>query len=121
MEATTEFTAPKFMRNGAIWNKLTTKKMYRDANQEARANVDFAVSTLATFDMTPWREGARFYVDSGGVKWSAALGVLATAILGAPFWYERLEEAAKLKDLLKPPKKKQGRTTVNPPEQPDER
>ncbi len=53
-------------------------------------------------DIDGWPEKWAFYYD-GSVQVRNIVGVLITAVLlsmGAPFWFERLKEAVKLRDVL---------------------
>lgn len=60
------------------------------------------VGTLARIDINGWPQKWNFYYD-GSVQVRNIVGVLLTAVLlsmGAPFWFERLKEAVKLRDIL---------------------
>lgn len=77
--------------------------MYVEQRDAAIKAAKEAEGTLATIDITGWPEQWAFYYEKGAVKWGNAIGVLITAVLltlGAPFWFERLKEALKLKDVL---------------------
>ena len=60
------------------------------------------VGTLAKIDINGWPQKWNYYYD-GSVQVRNIVGVLLTAVLlsmGAPFWFERLKEAVKLRDIL---------------------
>jgi hypothetical protein len=77
--------------------------MYIEQRDAAITAAKDAEGTLATIDITGWPEHWTFYYKNGAVKWGNTIGVLITAVLltfGAPFWFERLKEALRLKDVL---------------------
>lgn len=58
---------------------------------------------LGRFSIYAWQYGTVFYIKEGSLQWNNIIGILITAILlslGAPFWFERLKDVAKLKDTL---------------------
>jgi hypothetical protein len=68
---------------------------------------------LGRLNINPWQYGPEFYYEDGTFQLKNIIGVLITAIFltfGAPFWFSRLQEVLKLKDVLsegiKPEKKK---------------
>jgi hypothetical protein len=69
---------------------------------QAKAIAGDATSRLDRYGIGLWREDWDFYY-SDRVNWSAVAGVMITAILlslGAPFWFEQLQEALSLRDVL---------------------
>lgn len=76
-----------------------------EAQQRGTVLTEDATAELAALDITPWRNGWDFYAGSGclGLHWSRVLGVLLTALFltfGAPFWFERLKDVARLRDAV---------------------
>lgn len=74
--------------------------LHRQNMAEALDQMLYYKDELATFNITPWRYGNGFYSSFG--NW---MGVLLTAIFlsfGANFWFERLRELIKLRDVLSP-------------------
>ena len=76
-----------------------------DAQQRGTLMSNEATARLATLDITPWKHGWKFYRGTGaqGLAWDRLAGVLLTALLltfGAPFWYARLKDVARLRDVV---------------------
>ena len=82
--------------------------LYTEQREAAVKAARDAGGMLARVDIAGWHEKWAFYFKNGtvrwgNVKWGNFIGVLMTAVLltfGAPFWFERLKEALKLKDIL---------------------
>ncbi len=90
--------------------ELVLDELYMEQNQAAVDALLSATGELATLDIEPWAHGSDFYVTGGRIQWANVFGVLLTALLltfGAPFWFERLQDVAKLRDALSPPKPKE--------------
>ena len=71
--------------------------------QAVSAELGATLDTLGGFDIRFWRDKNYFIGEK--VHWDAIVGVLLTIVLlsfGAPFWFERLREAASLRDRLAP-------------------
>lgn len=67
------------------------------------------VDQLSLMSITPLRYGWAFYCEDGRPRLENILGVLVTAIflsLGAPFWFNLLQNLLNLKDQLDPTKRK---------------
>jgi hypothetical protein len=72
--------------------------------------VDRKAASLALLNITPWNRGMNYYYKTTNsrspfhaIEWAHIVGVLCTALLislGAPFWYNRLRDAASLRDVL---------------------
>jgi hypothetical protein len=70
--------------------------------EKASAEAERTLHRLAQFDIRVWPD-ENFYYYREQIQWKAIIGVLFTAILlslGAPFWYERLRDAVRLRDML---------------------
>lgn len=76
-----------------------------DAQHRGTLMSDEGTPRLATLDITPWKYGWKFYSGAGclGLQWDRVAGVLLTTLLltfGAPFWYARLKDVARLRDVV---------------------
>lgn len=79
-------------------------KLYEEYSERSIKRVKEITSSLGRINIIPWQYGNQFYKKSGAIQWGNIIGVLFTAILlsfGAPFWYEKLKEVLKLRDMLK--------------------
>jgi hypothetical protein len=65
-----------------------------------------AEAQLKAFGIRFWGGGSEYYFDAGqGWRWQALIGVLMTGILmsfGAPFWFQKLQLLASLRDQKSP-------------------
>jgi hypothetical protein len=65
-----------------------------------------AEAQLKAFGIRFWGRGPAYYFDSAqGLRWQAIIGVLMTGILmsfGAPFWFQKLQFLASLRDQRAP-------------------
>jgi len=78
-------------------------ELYNEKKQAALDQANSTMNLLAKFNITGWSKGVDFYVLSGDIQWNNVIGIIITAALltfGAPFWFERLQEVTKLKDML---------------------
>ncbi len=78
-------------------------ELYEEKKEVALDQAYSAMDMLAKFNITGWSKGNDFYVLGGAVQWKNIIGIIFTAVLltfGAPFWFERLQEVTKLKDML---------------------
>ena len=96
-------------RRQAILQEYETvlDELYQEQNQAALDELRSATGELAKLNIEPWARGRQFYVTRDGIQWQNVFGVLLTALLltfGAPFWFDRLRDLAKLRDALSPPK-----------------
>lgn len=85
------------------YNKILDE-LYEENREKSIERVQEITSRLGRINIIPWQYGDRFYLKDGALQWGNIIGVLFTAILlsfGAPFWYERLKEALRLRDMLK--------------------
>jgi hypothetical protein len=67
-------------------------------------NVD-ALARLSVFGVQFWKDNGFYKTPEGNINWQSVIGVLFTAILlsfGAPFWFDRLRDLAKLRDVRAP-------------------
>lgn len=81
-------------------------KLQAEENAAIEEELMLSIGDLSRLDVRPWGQGTLFYWNGGPVlkNW---MGVLVTTILlafGAPFWFERLKELARLRDALAPKK-----------------
>ena len=85
------------------YNKILDE-LYEENREKSIERVQEITSRLGRINIIPWQYGDHFYLKDGALQWGNIIGVLFTAILlsfGAPFWYERLKEALRLRDMLK--------------------
>ena len=78
-------------------------ELYNEKEQVNLKQAEAAVNNLAKFNINAWQYGSEFYLKKGALQWKNLIGILITAIFlsfGAPFWFDRLQEAIKLKDML---------------------
>lgn len=79
-------------------------ELYEENREKSIEKVQEITSRLGRINIIPWQYGNQFYKKNGAIQWGKIIGVLFTAILlsfGAPFWYEKLKEVLKLRDMLK--------------------
>ena len=72
-------------------------------NKEMLDKANSAIDILSKFNINGWGKGNSYYYKENDIQWNNIVGVLITAALitfGAPFWFERLKEVLKLKDVL---------------------
>lgn len=78
-------------------------KYYKDESERSQEQVRTAIDMLGQFSINVWQYGWAFYIKNKAVQWKNVIGVLITIILltfGAPFWFDRLKDVLKLKDIL---------------------
>lgn len=78
-------------------------KYYEEEGKRSQEQVRTAIDMLGQFSINAWQYGWAFYIKNKAVQWKNVIGVLITMILltfGAPFWFDRLKDVLKLKDIL---------------------
>lgn len=84
---------------------------YRKAIDTAAKDVGGAYAKLTSLKVDLWPRGWAFFGNLTNILGVAITGVLLT--FGAPFWFEMLGQLLRLKDVMTPPKPKDG--TPSPP------
>jgi len=81
-----------------ILDELYKEKMEKNLEQARNA-----MQMVGKFNIRPWQYGTGFYYRKGKIQSENIVGILFTAVLlsfGASFWYNRLREVLKLRDVL---------------------
>ena len=105
-----EAVADELLKESPTRFQAGSANVSTDAELEAAAKAGTDVrldaqKRLATLDIAPWQAGWAYYKGDGVLKlqWHRIGGVLITALLltfGAPFWYERLKDVARLREAV---------------------
>jgi hypothetical protein len=78
----------------------------RASESPRKSSAESAEAQLTAFGIRFWGHGLAYYIDAGqGLRWQAIAGVLMTGILmsfGAPFWFQKLQILASLRDQKAP-------------------
>jgi hypothetical protein len=79
------------------------ENLYKEKKAAALDQAYTTMDVLSKFNITAWSKGGDFYIKNGDLKFNNIIGVLITAALlsfGAPFWFDRLQDVLKLRDML---------------------
>jgi hypothetical protein len=100
-----EVFADKIPNVGEVKNfyEQQLDKYYQEESERSQEQVRAAIDKLGYFNINGWQYGWAFYIKNKAVQWKNIIGVLITMMLltfGAPFWFDRLKDVLKLKDIL---------------------